>query len=441
MSLIQFANYPVRTRKSVLCFLWILLAVVACNPLWAQAGKKKAYIPDSLSTVPPGNDFANNQSEYSNKRRLESDNFIMFWAKEYGDDPSRNPDSTKRFDARLALNECERFYDYYVNRLKIIQKGTSVTDRYKAILLVTGGNNKTAYGWGKDSVGVLWTPAVRIHSYPYGVLAHELGHAFQYLADCDYGSHFNGPFNEMAAQYMLWQVYPQWMTFEHFHLTAYLKNTYYAFLHPENQYHSPYVLEYWANKRGETFYGQLLHAVKKGEDAVTTYKRITHTSQERFNDEMFDAARRFVTWDLKRVKEVAKPYANMHYTKTDAIGKGWHRIANENCPQNYGYNAIRLQVPASKRKIGLHFRGLSDEAAAGWRYGFVAVNKTGEVVYGKMNRKAKGAGHFKVPDHTAFLWLVVSGAPAAHAAVGRKDEDNPRWPYQFKLDGTDVYRK
>src|SRR5690606_7369216 len=56
---------------------------------------------------------------------------------------------------------------------------------------------------------------------------------------------------EMTSQFMLWQVYPEWMTFENYHLKDFLKNTHYAFLHEINQYHSPFVLEYWASLHGK----------------------------------------------------------------------------------------------------------------------------------------------------------------------------------------------
>jgi hypothetical protein len=33
-----------------------------------------------------------------------------------------NNDSTKRFDPKNAIAECERFYNFYVNELKQVQK-------------------------------------------------------------------------------------------------------------------------------------------------------------------------------------------------------------------------------------------------------------------------------------------------------------------------------
>ena len=39
-----------------------------------------------------------------------------------------NPNEQKRFDVYNALEELERFYDYYVNQIKLVIKGKSFTD-------------------------------------------------------------------------------------------------------------------------------------------------------------------------------------------------------------------------------------------------------------------------------------------------------------------------
>ena len=68
-------------------------------------------------------------------------------------------------------------------------------------------------------------------------------------------------------------------------------------------------------------------------------------TQEQFNDEIFDACRRFVTWDMPRIEKVAARYANQHTTSLTKADDDWCQIAVEKCPQNYGYNAIKLKVP------------------------------------------------------------------------------------------------
>ena len=113
-------------------------------------------------------------------------------------------------------------------------------------------------------------------------MAHELGHSFQLQSIADgegvaWGG--NGIF-EMGAQWMLWQVNPHWIDDETYHWDAFKKNTHKAFLHTENIYRSPYIFEYWSERQGLPFIGELFRQGKKGEDPVMTYKRMQNLSQE-----------------------------------------------------------------------------------------------------------------------------------------------------------------
>lgn len=426
-------------------------AIVTLLFLCPAAAAKELYLPAKAFNVPDNNDYDNAESEFCFHRMVQGDNVAIFWNKEYGDDPMANPDERRRFDVRKMLTECERFYDYYVNEMEFVEKGSSLSDRYKLVVYVFGGESGTAFGGGADDkIGALWTPAVRVNRAPYGVLAHEMVHSFQHLMRLDTGKGPRGAINEMAAQYLLWQVYPEWMTFENYHLVDFMKKTHYAFLHPTNMYHSPYVLEYWASRHGKTFFGELCRSTGPDEDPVMTYKRLNSLSQEQFNDEMFDAARRFVTWDMERIEKVARPYANQHQCRLNDIGDGWYRIDPSRCPQNYGYNGIRLKVPAAGTRVALEFKGTAGAEGfnavkvdkAGWRYGFLAYLKDGSRVYGDVGREADGTTEFEVPEHTEYLWLVVMGAPQEHwpVASGRRGQSGnnteEQWPYQVKLTGT-----
>lgn len=452
-----------RRSFCVLCVRCLVLApvtlatVLSSRPVTAadtllpsgKPGAKQLYIPAELWNVPKNNDFTNDDSEFSNMRKAETKNFAMFWAKEYGGDPSANPDPKKRFNVDDVLKECERFYDFYVNRLKFVERGHTVADKYKILVIVFGGNDGTAYGGADGALGTFYTPAIRINRAPYGVVAHEMGHTFQSFTRSDGGAGFQSSgqaIYEMTSQYMLWQVYPEWQTFENYHLVNYLKHTHLAFLHEANMYCSPYVLEYWSCRHGVDFVGKLWRQAQPGEDPVMAYKRLTRLSQSQFNDEMFDAARRFITWDLSRIEKVARPYANQHRSALNPVEDGWYRIAESNCPQNYGYNGIRLKTPAAGTQVVLEFKGIAGAAGyraihaerAGWRYGFLAVKQDGRRVYGPAFSAAEGSVKFTVPDKTAYLWLVVSGAPSEHwphDADGDETNDE-QWPYQIRLTGT-----
>lgn len=404
---------------------------------------KEVLLPQKIWRVPEGNDFNSPDAEFSHSRKLESENIVIFWSKEFGANPLLHADEKKRFDVQEASRELERFYRYYVDVLKLVEKGKSLSDKYKILLFVIGGDENTAFGGGAEEVGCLWTPAVRMSKAPYGALAHELGHSFQYLAGKDSGKGFRSGIMEMSAQYMLWQVYPEWMTFENYHLLSYLKKSHFAFLHGTNIYHSPYVIEYWSEKHGLDFFGKLLRSPEQGEDPVMTYKRITGITQAQFNVEMFDAARRFMTWDMRRVEKVAAPYANLHTTKLEEESKGVYRISGENCPQDYGYNGIQMGLPGKSRKVSVQLESLVGDTAfrqvrveeAGWQFGWVAVKGDGSRVYSKVGTRP-GALEFKVPNGTEKLWLVVMGAPSAHKVLSRKEDENAEWPYRLHVKGT-----
>lgn len=456
------------TFKFIFGKLWLILFVflVACqvgnkSEKIAEADNaepKELYIPDTVYMVPNNNNYNVDTCEFSFSRMKESPSFALFWAKEYGANPMENADTIKRFDVDELLKESERIYNYYVNDLKFVKKGNSITDKYKMLIYIYGGDGGTAFGGGEENkVGIFWAPAIRMSKSPYGALAHEMGHSFQYLLSTDKAKGDTSLIEEggvcfsiyeMTSQYMLWQVYPEWMTFENYHLIDFMKQTHYAFMHEINMYHSPYVLEYWANKHGLDFIGKLWQESKADEDAVMTYKRITGIDQKTFNDEIFEAACKFITWDIPRIEKVAATYANQHTCKFNSIADGWYQIDESRCPQNYGYNGIRLKLPKVKTTVKLNFKGVAgaegyraiDIEKAAWRYGFLAVRKDGSRVYSETYSNAIGEASFEIPENTEHLWLIVSGAPTEHwiHQIDGEDKNDEQWPYQIKLSGTEL---
>ena len=413
--------------------------------------KKELYLPPRSSRGQGPNDYNDPASDFCFQRSVQGDNVAIFWSKEYGSDPMKNPDANRTFDVNNMLSECERYYKTYVDDLKLVVKGQSVSDKYKLVVFVIGGSGGTAFGGGDRDIATLSTPATRVHRPPYGVLAHEMVHCFQHLNSRD-GYSRGGINAEMAAQYGLWQNLPNWMTFENYHLVALMDQTHLAFDHPSNMYHTAQVMEYWAFKHGQDFYGNMLRSTEQG-DAVTIYKKMYNLTQEQFNDEMFDAYRRFITWDIPRIEEVAHQYANQHHTKLNDVNDGWYQIAESKCPQNYGYNGIKLKVPQAGTNVVLNFKGTAtaNTDKAGWRYGFIASLKDGSRVYGNVGKNPQDAAAFQVPENTEYLWLVVMGAPTEHSAPSRgrgmgggrrgggggsSGSAYEQWPYKIKLTGT-----
>jgi len=444
--------FPVAMKSSIIAVLLVIsLSLVHAVD---AATEKELLLPKTPARGRGVNDYNDPNSEFCHQRSVQGANVAIFWSKEYGADPKKVADPNKTFDVNGMLSECERYYKTYVDDLKLVVKGKSISDQYKLVVLVIGGPGGTAFGGGDGDIGTLSTPATRVHKTPYGVLAHEMVHCFHYLSRRD-GARGGGINPEMGAQHGLWQNLPEWMTFENYHLVAFMDQTHLAFDHPSNMYHTAQVMEYWAFKHGQDFYGNMLRSTEQG-DAVTVYKKMYQLTQDQFNDEMFDAYRRFITWDIPRIEKVARPYANQHHTKLNKADDGWYRIAESKCPQDYGYNGIRLKVPAAGTHVVLDFKGIAVSDAnsptsaerAGWRYGFLASLKDGSRVYGNVGKNPQDTATFQVPENTEYLWLVVMGAPKEHSPVrmgrgrsgggstGGGGRGQAEWPYQIKLTGT-----
>ena len=267
----------------------------------------------------------------------------------------------------------------------------------------------------------------------------------------------SSPLVEYTSQWMLWQVYSDWTTIEQYHLDAYMDQTHYSLLSVHNMYHAPQFMEYWANKHGQDIISRIWRQAEGKEDPAATYKRLTGLNQQQFNDEIYEAASHFVAWDIPRIKSICSSYANQHRCKLDKVADRWYQIASTRCPQNYGYNAIRLNVPESGKIVSLDFKGIAGSEGfrservdkAGWRYGFVVVNKAGKCLYGDMYRGKNGENgtvRFEIPKDTQFLWLVVTGAPTEHwdfvkpwSTPKEELEKEAQWPYQIRLEGTSIH--
>ncbi len=412
---------------------------------------KQVYLPYSIYNGAAGGyisqstaDYEKPESRFSTARMKQTQNFVFLWEAGFGDDPETAAAGYK-VPMKEIMEKLEDMYAFYRDKLKFVKKGSSKTDKYKMVVFLFYNKDfGTVYGGGVDNTtGALFLYPSRIQYGPYGALAHELGHAFQGMVAADGHPGFGGTAWEMTSQYMLWQYYDTWPTFEGYHVTSFMGQSHLAFTHADNQYHSPFVLEYWADLHGQDVVGDLWNKATSGEDFVGTYKRVYSLTQAAFNDEMFDAARKFITWDLKRGNTISQ-HANKHTYKLNDIGAGWHQVATTHTPQNYGYNGVRLNVPAANTTITASFKGLTEASGyniinktrAGWRYGFVAYKKDGSKEYGEAHSDVNGYISYTVPANTSYLWFVVMGAPTLHW----KHEGTPaQWPYQVRFGNTNLY--
>lgn len=408
---------------------------------------KSIYIPKDLRTM----DLQNPESKWSYHRMACTDNFVIFWEKGFGNDLANPPQlegHSMKVDLPNLTEKLERFYRFFRDTLEFSRPG-SKCDKYRMMVMLNYSLEGTAYGGDYDGeIGALWIAPNRIQDKKLNCIAHELGHSFQSQISCDgQGEAWGGcGFFEMTSQWMLWQVNPEWITDEEYHWDAFMKLTHKAYLHLENIYHSPYVLEYWGMKRGLPLIAELYRQGKRGEDPVITYKRQTGLTQEQFCDEMFDACRHFINWDFPRVWKETRRYANKHTTKMTPQADGWYEVARENCPENYGFNAIPLAVPQSGETVKVEFKGEAGKEGfhtlhadkAGWRYGFVAVTSDGKSIYGEMDSDKEKSVIFTAPKSNTLshLWLVVMGAPTEHWMNPNPGENDAQWPYRIKVTGS-----
>lgn len=429
-----------------LFFSLMLHAQVAMPP------GKGIYIPKDLQ----GMDLQNPESNWSFHRMECTENFVIFWEKGFGPDLANPPQlDGQEMKINLPNLKCklEQFYRFFRDELQFAKPG-SKSDKYRMMVMLNYSLEGTAYGGDYDGViGALWVTPNRLQDEKLNCIAHELGHSFQCQITADgQGDAWGGcGFFEMASQWMLWQVNPDWPTDENYHLQAFLKDTHKAYLHLDNIYRSPYVLEYWSMLHGLPFIAELFRQGRKGEDPVTTYKRLSGLSQQAFCDEMYQAYTHFINWDMPRVKQHMAPYACQYQTKLLQTGKDTYQVLPENCPENYGFNAIPMEIPAPGKKLTITFQGMAGAKGyenlhadkADWRYGFVAVTQKGETIFGEMHRHSKGKVTFVAPkdEPLSHLYLLVMGAPTEHWKNPEPTEEQPhpkekdaQWGYQLKIE-------
>ena len=130
---------------------------------------------------------------------------------------------------------------------------------------------------------------------------------------------------------------------------------------------------------------------------------------------------------------------------------GGSRLRIRSVRRTTAINGIKLNVPEAGTNVVLNFKGMAEtnQEKAGWRYGFVAYLEDGKRVYGNVGKNPHDALAFQVPEKTAYLWLVVMGAPTEHSGGGGMGRGRRRgaaagpeeqWPYQIKLTGDDHRR-
>ncbi len=382
------------------------MALISTNGVHAQ---KKVYVPESLR----GMDLASDTSQWSFQRSIETPDLIFMWEKGFGQDLNHPPlleGNPMAFRLDNIRYSAQHFYHFFRDTLGWV-KGPSKTDRYKMMVMIKYSLDDTAYGGTYDNfIGALWVTPKRIQDEKMNVIAHELGHSFQsQIAADSIGMIWGGTgFFEMTSQWMLWQVSPDWVTDEDYHLETFRKQTHKAFLPIDNIYHSPYVIQWWSDLHGRKSIAELFRQGRLGEDPATTYMRMYGLSQEAFCDEMLRGYQHLVNFDFKHARRETRPYACTFDTDLEDKGGGW--LGPKNLPEGYGFNAIRLdeRVDLNANTFKVRVKGNN------LRYGFVGVTTDDEYLYGAVNGPVLRIPKNKQLKH---LYLVVMGAPQRHEDV------------------------
>lgn len=433
-------------------------------------------------------DLLRSDSQWSFVRSKQSDHFIVFWDKQFGLDPNAaTVPEDMRVDVDDLLANAENFFDVNINTLGFadLDQASSNLDLYKMQIFLLYNTNETANGGGYDDViGALWVNPT--HCQPVGsTIAHEIGHSFQYQTYADllafggisndhtrgfrYGFGGNGgnAFWEQTAQFQSFLSYPE-EAFTSLYFIKYKENCNLHICNEAYRYASYFIDYYWADKYGDNFIGKLWRESESPEDPIEACMRLNDLTVDGMYDELYDAATKFVTWDIDAIRSYGSDYIGAQSYELYALEDGSYQVGYTKCPETTGYNVIPLNVPEAGTVITTSFHGLTpgsalapadpglyyngedavtvtnynsgDASIAGWRYGYVALLESGERVYGDTNQGTSADVAFTVPEGCEKLWFVVMGAPTSYEAHAWDDDmsNDAQWPYTVKFTNTDL---
>lgn len=453
----------------------------------------KYYKPAEFASM----DMLRSDAKWSWFRHKQSEHFFVFWEPGFGSDPNSSElPEAMRVDIDDLLQKAEQFYQTNITRLKMVEtgQGKSVLDTYKMEIYLLYQTEWLATGSGYDNkIGALWVNPSTCK--PVGsVIAHEIGHSFQYQVSCDkllngagavtnygmdcgfrYGFGANGAggcaYWEQCAQWQSFQDYPEVCFYDSFY--EWKRNCHRHFNHEWMRYASVYFQYYFTEKHGLASYGKIWNESKFPEDPLQTYTRLyCGGSLQKFYDEYAEYAAKALTFDFSGIHSYAKAAMGegaMEYATTMLKEGDMFRPAYANCPGTTGFNAIPLNVPAGGTIVKAHVRALAPGSAlasgdtgeqrdgdnktvahvatynrqantsSDYRFCFVAV-KDGEATYGTMTHSADGSAAMTVPAGIDHLYLMVCATPTTYNRHAWNDDesDDEQWPYEVSFTGTNV---
>ena len=448
-----------------------------------RLGPVERYLvkPDSYA----GNDFTKESSAFCFQRSAESEHFVLFWEKGLTKQANGNITggaSSFVCNVNTLLTNAEKIWKVYVEELGFLEPGHSTTDNVKIEMFIVNQSDWRADGSGIG--GTVWTAGTTktptsykvgiFHCNPWAAssnvtVAHEIGHTFQYLVSADLGDMHglnyvlgeNSQGNEWWEDCANWQahkVYPaeqfaeNWTNNQNMH--------HLNIIHENARYNNCYYQDWWCQQHGLNTVGRVWREAVRPEDPIQAYMRIFGLNEQTFADEQYEGYAHIASMDIERWKTYGQSLIGSEQQRLKEVPAAivekyldgetdWWIVDPEYCPQNYGYNANPLKVPAAGTVVKASFKGLAgaegyraiNKDRAGWRYGFVAYASDGTRTYGEMGRDAAGEVSITVPENCTNMWFVVMGAPTKYwvHAWNNNDADDEQWPYAVKFEGTDPY--
>lgn len=457
------------------------------------SAEKSIYIPQEWQnrrdTLIYSESDPENKYTWSKSRSKESENYIVFWDKDYGNTIPTNAPSTYSVDIDDLLKKCESFYALNVGKLAFCDEGNSNVSKYKMMVLLNHTTEWVCYGGGYDNViGALWlSPST---SKPVGhSVGHEVGHSFQYQVYSDLKGYAGfrtaigsgSTFWEQTAQWQANQSYPELKWDQSWNL---FKNTHnYAMTHEWHRYQSYWWHYYLVEKFGIDAIGKLWrYDAKRGTDPNESFMLMNGMDAAELYMEYFKYAMKIATMDLDNVREEADKYISTMRYDYVSLGGSKYQVTYSSCPQSTGFNIIQLNVPKAGAEISTEFTSLPNGAplpggdakqyfdgekfttanvstyntnakyaSRGFHLGYVALMNDGSRRYfydddvycanADASTEATGVAKCVVPDGVEKLFLVVSPSPSEY--IQHKWDENitndDQWPYTIEFNGTNIY--
>lgn len=443
------------------------------------------------------NDYTNPNSQWSYKNSRESEHFIVYWDKRFGDDPnSTSVPSNLRVNVDDMLQKAEQFFSTNVDLLGMcdVGEGRSRLDDYKMIIHLLYDDGWTAVGSGYDDmIGALWvTPST---SHPVGhTIAHETGHCFQYMVATDWRKNGISNYTQRGWRYgfgangsggnAFWEQCAQWQGFRDYpaetfgyHLDVWKSNYHRHLCHEWMRYASYWWQYHLVEKHGDRAFGRLWRESRYPEDPIETYVRLfCDGNWDTFWDDYFEYATKLQNFQFEEIHQyLTSNYSARNYKTSLYKVDDYYQVAYRSCPETSGVNFIQLTGFKAGDEISVDFAGMNpgDALAAGdpgkswngdpadganannftkvttyntvgkaadrgWHYAFVAIVNDGTVTAGRtvvsdVATSPEGTLTFAVPEKCIRLSLCVVGTPKTYTRHAWDETDSNDLQWPYRV--------